>query len=141
MSEYEEVLKPLVGSVTPKSFEPLVEQAPKVEAVAEPTQAKEELKQYGKAPQLKTEGDKIISFSALKMDAYEGNSESVKVVQLRLNELGYSSVINDKFGRLGQGAVEAINEFKKSKGLEENGSFDKETLAYLFDGASVGVRE
>jgi hypothetical protein len=57
-----------------------------------------------------------------------------------LNDLGFTSVMNDKFGRLGEGAVEAINAFRKSKGLDECGCFDEEVLAYLFDGQSVGVR-
>jgi hypothetical protein len=56
-----------------------------------------------------------------------------------LNDLGFNSVMNDKFGRLGEGAVEAINAFRKSKGLDECGSFDEEVLAYLFQGESVGV--
>jgi peptidoglycan hydrolase-like protein with peptidoglycan-binding domain len=131
MSEQENLM-PLVGSVMPSQPEPVL--------AVEPEPVKAEQRKEKKEPVLKSEGDKIIYLSALKVNAYEGNSESVKVVQLRLNDLGFSSVINDKFGRLGEGAVEAINAFRKSKGLDECGCFDEEVLAYLFDGQSVGVR-
>jgi hypothetical protein len=56
-----------------------------------------------------------------------------------LKELGFDAVVLDKFGRLGEGSVKAINAYRKSVGLEENGSFDEEVLAYLFDGQDVGV--
>jgi hypothetical protein len=132
MSEQEE-LKPLLGSVEPVVSAP----AP----VAEPVvMVKEEPKKESKAPKLNTEGDKIVFMSALKVGAYEGNSESVKTVQLRLVELGFDTCMNDKFGRLGSGAVEAINAYRKSKGLLENGAFDEEVLAHLFAGTNVGVK-
>jgi len=134
MSEQENLM-PLVGSVMPSQPEPVEPES--VVAVEEP---KFEAKKIKKEPVLKSEGNKIIYLSALKVNAYEGNSESVKTVQLRLNDLGFSSVMNDKFGRLGDGAVEAINEFRKSKGLDECGCFDEQVLAYLFDGDDVGVR-
>jgi len=131
MSEQENLM-PLLGSVAPTVSEPSLP--------VESESVKAEQRKEKREPVLKSEGDKIIYLSALKVNAYEGNSESVKVVQLRLNDLGFSSVINDKFGRLGEGAVEAINAFRKSKGLDECGCFDEEVLAYLFDGQSVGVR-
>ncbi len=137
MSEQEE-LKPLLGSVLPS--EP-VAVAPAPEPVAvEPEPVREEPKKEVRAPKISTEGDKIVFLSALKVNAYEGNSESVKTVQLRLRELGFDSVVNDKFGRLGDGSVEAINAFRKSKGLEECGCFDEEVLGHLFAGQSVGVQ-
>lgn len=132
MSEQEE-LKPLLGSLDPV--------VPAPAPVAEPVVAvKEEPKKEIKAPKLNTEGDKIVFMSALKVGAYEGNSESVKTVQLRLVELGFDTCMNDKFGRLGSGAVEAINAYRKSKGLLENGAFDEEVLAHLFAGTNVGVK-
>jgi peptidoglycan hydrolase-like protein with peptidoglycan-binding domain len=132
MSEQEE-LKPMLGSLEPVVASP----AP----VAEPVVAvKEEPKKESKAPKLNTEGDKIVFMSALKVNAYEGNSESVKTVQLRLVELGFDTCMNDKYGRLGNGAVEAVNAFRKSKGLVENGTFDEEVLAHLFAGTNVGVQ-
>lgn len=131
MSEQEELM-PLLGSVAPAVSEPAL--------AVESEPVKSEPKKEKKEPVLKSEGNKIIYLSALKVNAYEGNSESVKVVQLRLNDLGYSSVMNDKFGRLGEGAVEAINAFRKSKGLDECGCFDEQVLAYLFDGEDIGVR-
>jgi peptidoglycan hydrolase-like protein with peptidoglycan-binding domain len=131
MSEQEELM-PLLGSVAPAISEPAL--------AVESEQFKTEPKKEKKEPVLKSEGNKIIYLSALKVNAYERNSESVKVVQLRLNDLGYSSVMNDKFGRLGEGAVEAINAFRKSKGLDECGCFDEQVLAYLFDGEDIGVR-
>ena len=132
MSEQEE-LKPMLGSLEPVVASP----AP----VAEPVvMVKEEPKKESKAPKLNTEGDKIVFMSALKVGAYEGNSESVKTVQLRLVELGFDTCMNDKFGRLGSGAVEAINAYRKSKGLLENGAFDEEVLAHLFAGTNVGVK-
>lgn len=138
MSEQEE-LKPLLGSVLPS--EP-VAVAPAPEPVAvEPEPVKVEPKKENKAPKLNTEGDKIVFMSALKVNAYEGNSESVKTVQLRLVELGYETCMNDKFGRLGPGSVEAINAFRKSKGMKECGCFDEEVLAHLFAGTKVGVRQ
>lgn len=131
MSEQENLM-PLLGSVMPSQPESVL--------AIEPEPVKSEPKKDKKEPVLKSEGNKIIYLSALKVNAYEGNSESVKTVQLRLNDLGFSSVMNDKFGRLGDGAVEAINEFRKSKGLDECGCFDEQVLAYLFDGDDVGVR-
>ncbi len=124
---------PLLGSVAPSTNE----QALAVESA--PVAIKEEPKKDNKAPTFATNPEKYIYLSALKVNAYEGNSESVKVVQLRLNDLGYSSVMNDKFGRLGEGSVEAINAFRKSKGLDECGCFDEKVLSYLFQGESVGV--
>jgi peptidoglycan hydrolase-like protein with peptidoglycan-binding domain len=133
MSEQENLM-PLLGSVAPSTNE----QALAVES--EPVVAtKEEAKKEKKAPTFQVNPEKYVYLSALKVNAYEGNSESVKTVQLRLNDLGFSSVMNDKFGRLGEGAVEAINAFRKSKGLDECGRFDEEVLAYLFQGESVGV--
>jgi peptidoglycan hydrolase-like protein with peptidoglycan-binding domain len=133
MSEQENLM-PLLGSVAPSTNE----QALAVES--EPVVAtKEEAKKEKKAPTFQVNPEKYVYLSALKVNAYEGNSESVKTVQLRLNDLGFSSVMNDKFGRLGEGAVEAINAFRKSKGLDECGCFDEEVLAYLFQGESVGV--
>jgi peptidoglycan hydrolase-like protein with peptidoglycan-binding domain len=133
MSEQENLM-PLLGSVAPSTNE----QALAVES--EPVVAtKEEAKKEKKAPTFQVNPEKYVYLSALKVNAYEGNSESVKTVQLRLNDLGFSSVINDKFGRLEEGAVEAINAFRKSKGLDECGCFDEEVLAYLFQGESVGV--
>ena len=125
---------PLLGSVAPSTNE----QALAVES--EPVVAiKEEPKKEKKAPTFQANPEKYVYLSALKVNAYEGNSESVKTVQLRLSDLGFSSVMNDKFGRLEEGAVEAINAFRKSKGLDECGCFDEEVLAYLFQGESVGV--
>ncbi len=133
MSEQDNLM-PLLGSVAPSTNE----QALAVES--EPVVAiKEEPKKEKKAPTFQANPEKYVYLSALKVNAYEGNSESVKTVQLRLNDLGFSSVMNDKFGRLGEGAVEAINAFRKSKGLDECGRFDEEVLAYLFQGESVGV--
>lgn len=136
MSEQENLM-PLLGSVMPSAVEPaLAVEAEPVEVKEEP---KAEAKRNNRKPVLKSVGEKVVYMSALKINAYEGNSESVKTVQLRLNDLGYSSVMNDKFGRLGEGAVEAINEFRKSNGLKECGCFDEEVLAYLFDSENIGV--
>ena len=132
MSEQENLM-PLLGSVAP----PTNEQALAVESA--PVAIKEESKKEKKAPTFQVNPDKYIYLSALKVNAYEGNSESVKTVQLRLNDLGFNSVMNDKFGRLEEGSVEAINAFRKLKGLDECGYFDEEVLAYLFQGESVGV--
>lgn len=147
MSEQEEVLKPLLGSVTPSTPEPVVE--PAVEVVAPEPVVEPELtmpksaSQYAtkpvETPKVSTEGDKIVFLSALKVNAYEGNSESVKTVQLKLRDLGFDSVMNDKYGRLGEGSVEAMNAFRKSKGLGEGG-FDEEAMAHLFKGDSVGIQ-
>lgn len=139
MSEQEE-LKPLLGSVEPAvpTNAPVGPEMNRAEHGS--TMKAEEPKKQSKAPKLNAEGDKIVRLSALKVNAYEGNSESVKTVQLRLKELGFESVVSDKFGRLGNGAVEAINAFRKSKGLEECGCFDEEVLAYLFEGQNVGVQ-
>jgi peptidoglycan hydrolase-like protein with peptidoglycan-binding domain len=137
MSEQEE-LKPMLGSLEPVVASPAPVAEPVVMVKEEPK--KEEPKKESKAPKLNTEGDKIVFMSALKVGAYEGNSESVKTVQLRLVELGFDTCMNDKFGRLGSGAVEAINAYRKSKGLLENGAFDEEVLAHLFAGTNVGVK-
>jgi len=132
MSEQENLM-PLLGSVAPSTNE----QALAVEP--EPVAIREELRKDKKAPTFQVNPEKYVYLSALKVNAYAGNSESVKAVQLRLNDLGFSSVMNDKFGRLEEGAVEAINAFRKSKGLKECGCFDEEVMAYLFQGESVGV--
>lgn len=132
MSEQENLM-PLLGSVAPSMPEQPLSVEPELVAV------KQEPKQSKQVPTFQANPEKYIYLSALKVNAYAGNSESVKAVQLRLNDLGYSTVMNDKFGRLGEGAVEAINEFRKSKGLNECGCFDEEILAHLFSGESVGV--
>jgi peptidoglycan hydrolase-like protein with peptidoglycan-binding domain len=142
MSEQENLM-PLLGSVAPSTneqalaFESKPVEVEEVKPVA--VAVKEEAKKDKKAPTFQSNPEKYVYLSALKVNAYEGNSESVKTVQLRLNDLGFSSVMNDKFGRLEEGAVEAINAFRKSKGLDECGCFDEEVLAYLFQGESVGV--
>jgi peptidoglycan hydrolase-like protein with peptidoglycan-binding domain len=136
-----EELRPLVGSMfnpvetpaeEPKATPALAEE-PKV------VEVKEVKKESKSAPKVKRDADVIISLSALKVNALAGNSSSVQTVQLRLKDLGFDAVVRDKFGRLGEGSVEAINAYRKSVGLEENGSFDEEVLAYLFDGLDVGV--
>ena len=81
MSEQEE-LKPMLGSLEPVVASPAPVAEPVVMVKEEPK--KEEPKKESKAPKLNTEGDKIVFMSALKVGAYEGNSESVKTVQLRL---------------------------------------------------------
>jgi hypothetical protein len=140
MSEQENLM-PLLGSVMPSTPEPtLVDESKPVEVEeAKPAYIREEVKRERKAPAFQVNPDKYVYLSALKVNAYAGNSESVKAVQLRLNDLGFSSVMNDKFGRLGEGAIEAINAFRESKGLKECGCFDEEVLSYLFQGESVGV--
>ena len=133
MSEQENLM-PLLGSVAPSTNEQVLA------VESEPVAIKEEPKKDKKAPTFQANPEKYVYLSALKVNAYEGNSESVKTVQLRLNDLGFSSVMNDKFGRLEEGSVEAINAFRKSKGLDECGCFDEKVLAYLFEGEDIGVR-
>jgi peptidoglycan hydrolase-like protein with peptidoglycan-binding domain len=136
-----EELRPLVGSM----FQPV--ETPAEEPKATPALAEEpkvvevkEVKKESKsAPKVKREADVIISLSALTVNALARNSSSVQTVQLRLKDLGFDAVVRDKFGRLGEGSVEAINAYRKSVGLEENGSFGEDVLAYLFDGLDVGV--
>lgn len=136
-----EELRPLVGSMfqpveTPAEepiFTPALAEEPKV------VEVKEVKKESKSAPKVKRDADVIISLSALTVNAMAGNSSSVQTVQLRLKNLGFDAVVRDKFGRLGEGSVEAINAYRKSVGLEECGCFDEEVLAYLFDGLDVGV--
>jgi peptidoglycan hydrolase-like protein with peptidoglycan-binding domain len=136
-----EELKPLLGSMvapmaTPAE-EPKATPALAVEAkVEEVVEVKKESKL---APKVKRDANTIISLSALKVNTLANNSSSVQTVQLRLKELGFDTVVMDKFGRLGEGSVKAINAYRKSVGLEENGSFGEDVLAYLFDGLDVGV--
>lgn len=136
MSEQENLM-PLLGSVAPSTNEQALAVEPEPVAIRE--EPREEPRKDKKAPTFQVNPEKYVYLSALKVNAYAGNSESVKAVQLRLNDLGFSSVMNDKFGRLEEGAVEAINAFRKSKGLKECGCFDEEVMAYLFQGESVGV--
>jgi peptidoglycan hydrolase-like protein with peptidoglycan-binding domain len=136
-----EELRPLVGSMVPPVATPAVEPKPTpalaVESKVE--EVKEVKKESKSAPKVKRDANTIVSLSALKVNTLASNSTSVKTVQLRLKELGFDAVVLDKFGRLGEGSVKAINAYRKSVGLEENGSFDEEVLAYLFDGQDVGV--
>jgi peptidoglycan hydrolase-like protein with peptidoglycan-binding domain len=136
-----EELRPLVGSMVapiatpaeePKAT-PALAQEPKV------VEVKEVKKESKSTPKVKREANVIVSLSALKVNALAGNSSSVQTVQLRLKELGFDAVVLDKFGRLGAGSVDAVNAYRKSVGLAENGLFDEEVLAYLFDGVDVGV--
>jgi peptidoglycan hydrolase-like protein with peptidoglycan-binding domain len=136
-----EELRPLVGSMfnpvetpteEPKTT-PVLAEEPKV------VEVKEVKKESKSAPKVKRDANTIVSLSALKVNALAGNSSSVQTVQLRLKDLGFDAVVRDKFGRLGAGSVEAINAYRKSVGLEENGSFGEDVLAYLFDGLDVGV--
>ena len=136
-----EELRPLVGSMfnpveTPAEepiFTPALAEEPKV------VEVKEVKKESKSTPKVKRDADVIISLSALTVNAAARNSSSVQTVQLRLKDLGFDAVVRDKFGRLGEGSVEAINAYRKSVGLEENGSFGEDVLAYLFDGLDVGV--
>lgn len=130
-----EELRPLVGSMVPPVATP-AEEPKSAPAVVEVKEVKKESKS---APKVKRDANTIISLSALKVNAMAGNSSSVQTVQLRLKDLGFDAVVRDKFGRLGEGSVEAINAYRKSVGLDENGSFDEAVLAYLFDGLDVGV--
>lgn len=141
MSEQENTLQPLVGSMTPKGLEPLKPTEPTPALSTEPKveEVREAVKQSKSAPKVKRDANTIVSLSALKVNALAGNSSSVQTVQLRLKDLGFDAVVRDKFGRLGAGSIEAINAYRKSVGLEECGCFDEEVLAYLFDGLDVGV--
>jgi peptidoglycan hydrolase-like protein with peptidoglycan-binding domain len=136
-----EELRPLVGSMVPPVATPAVEPTPTPALAVEPKveEVKEVKKESKSAPKVKRDANTIVSLSALKVNALAGNSSSVQTVQLRLKELGFDAVVRDKFGRLGDGSVEAINAYRKSVGLEENGSFGEDVLAYLFDGLDVGV--
>ena len=116
----------------PKATPALAEE-PKV------VEVKEVKKESKSTPKVKREANVIVSLSALKVNVLAGNSSSVQTVQLRLKELGFDAVVLDKFGRLGAGSVDAVNAYRKSVGLAENGLFDEEVLAYLFDGVDVGV--
>ena len=136
-----EELRPLVGSMfnpvetpaeEPKATPALAEE-PKV------VEVKEVKKEIKSTPKVKRDADVVISLSALVVNAPARNSSSVQTVQLRLKDLGFDAVVRDKFGRLGEGSVEAINAYRNSVGLEENGSFGEDVLAYLFDGLDVGV--
>ena len=134
-------LRPLVGSMF-QPMEPPTEEPKATPALAEEpkvVEVKEVKKESKSAPKVKREANTIISLSALKVNTMAGNSSSVQTVQLRLKDLGFDAVVRDKFGRLGAGSVEAINAYRKSVGLEENGSFGEDVLAYLFDGLDVGV--
>lgn len=148
MSEEDNYLKPLLGSVAPQDEEslkpveaiPTLAVEPKLEEVKPKLEEVRELRREPKsAPKVKREADVIISLSALVVNAVAGNSRSVQTVQLRLKDLGFDAVVRDKFGRLGAGSVEAINAYRKSVGLKECGCFDEDVLAYLFDGQDVGV--
>lgn len=144
MSEQENTLQPLLGSMVPKGFEPFKPAEPTPALAVEPVveevvEVVEVVKESKSAPKVKRDANTILSLSALKVGASAGNSASVQTVQLRLKELGFDAVVRDKFGRLGEGSVEAINAYRKSVGLEECGCFDEAVLAYLFDGLDVGV--
>ena len=134
-------LRPLVGSMFQPMEQPAEEPKATPALAEEPkvVEVKEVKKETKSAPKVKREADVIISLSALVVNAAARNSSSVQTVQLRLKDLGFDAVVRDKFGRLGEGSVEAINAYRKSVGLEENGSFGEDVLAYLFDGLDVGV--
>ena len=136
-----EELKPLLGSMVSPMATPAEEPKPTPALAVEPAveEIKEVKKESKSAPKVKRDANTIVSLSALKVNALAGNSSSVQTVQLRLKDLGFDAVVRDKFGRLGDGSVEAINAYRKSVGLEENGSFGEDVLAYLFDGLDVGV--
>jgi peptidoglycan hydrolase-like protein with peptidoglycan-binding domain len=136
-----EELKPLLGSMVAPMATPAEEPKPTPALAVEPKveEVKEVKKESKSAPKVKRDANTIISLSALTVNAMAGNSSSVQTVQLRLKDLGFDAVVRDKFGRLGEGSVEAINAYRKSVGLEECGCFDEEVLAYLFDGLDVGV--
>jgi peptidoglycan hydrolase-like protein with peptidoglycan-binding domain len=136
-----EELKPLLGSMVAPMATPAEEPKPTPALAVEPKveEIKEVKKESKSAPKVKRDANTIVSLSALKVNALAGNSSSVQTVQLRLKDLGFDAVVRDKFGRLGEGSVEAINAYRKSVGLEECGCFDEAVLAYLFDGLDVGV--
>lgn len=141
MSEQENTLQPLVGSITPQAPMPVkpVEPTPVLAVEPKVEEVKEVKREVKSAPKVKREANTILSLSALKVGASAGNSASVQAVQLRLKDLGFDAVVRDKFGRLGEGSVEAINAYRKSVGLDECGCFGEDVLAYLFDGLDVGV--
>lgn len=136
-----EELKPLLGSMVAPMATPAEEPKPTPALAVEPKveEVKEVKKESKSEPKVKRDANTIVSLSALTVNAMAGNSSSVQTVQLRLKDLGFDAVVRDKFGRLGAGSVEAINAYRKSVGLEENGLFDEDVLAYLFDGLDVGV--
>ena len=136
-----EELKPLLGSMVAPMAKPAEEPKSTPALAVEPKveEVKEVKKESKSAPKVKRDANTIISLSALKVNTLANNSSSVQTVQLRLKELGFDTVVMDKFGRLGEGSVKAINAYRKSVGLEECGCFDEEVLAYLFDGLDVGV--
>jgi peptidoglycan hydrolase-like protein with peptidoglycan-binding domain len=136
-----EELRPLVGSMVAPMATPAEEPKATPALAEEPkvVEVKEVKKESKSAPKVKREANVIVSLSALKVNALAGNSSSVQTVQLRLKELGFDAVVLDKFGRLGAGSVDAVNAYRKSVGLAENGLFDEDVLAYLFDGVDVGV--
>lgn len=64
--------------------------------------------------------------------------ETVKVIQRRLNDLGYEAGAVD--GLMGQGTRSAIFEFQRDMGLAQNGQPDKDLLAALKSATSVTTK-
>ena len=75
-------------------------------------------------------------YAAYKASIKGSKSKDVRLLQERLNELGYSVGTAD--GSYGMKSVTAVTEFQANNGIEATGIADVATQEVLFSDAAIG---
>lgn len=68
---------------------------------------------------------------------FNRNSASVRIVQTRLIELGYTDAGADRQGWVSEGTASALTEFAKDSGIEAHNIYTQDLLNALFEGTGA----
>lgn len=141
-------VEPIALAVEPETIPTVVAAAaPEAEVVATPTAdlgvaaeapAPKKVKNTA-AVESSIPADVFVSLASLKCGSRAKNSRSVRAVQTRLIELGFSEAGNDNYGTFGEGTCSALHDFKKDSNITSEGCADKETIEALLKGTKAEV--
>lgn len=143
------VAEPVALAVEPETLptvmaEPEPEVIPVVEEPVQIVEApaadlkKTKGKKSGSASQLAA-GSEVHLSKVVFESRFSRNSESVKLIQARLIELGYTSAGDDRQGWISDNTANALAEFASESGIEALHPTDEVVITALFDGTGVVV--
>jgi hypothetical protein len=123
--------------VEPQVVAVIEEVAPIVEAPAA-DQKKTKGKNSRSASELAA-GSEVLLSKVVFESKYAKNSGSVRSVQTRLMELGYTSAGDDRHGWISDGTAKALAEFVADSGLGAHNLYAEDVINALFEGTGVVV--
>jgi peptidoglycan hydrolase-like protein with peptidoglycan-binding domain len=84
-------------------------------------------------------GSEVLLSKVVFESKFAKNSDSVRSVQTRLIELGYTSAGDDRQGWISDGTASALAAFVADSGLEAHKLYAEDTINALFEGTGVVV--